>query len=179
MKVLDVQHKGQIDLRRILDLDDYYDSVKEFRDKGVVLPSYNLLTRCIKEPKDMRINLSRLEIVVDCDEVTYFYTFLPGFIYDTASVPNVLRSVSDNDDERLVNASYVHDANFACHFLGFRQSNKLFYHMIRKEGGSVPFGAWCFIGVSSPVGRKAYESYASEKYRAFSPFVQFRCEYKK
>ena len=91
------------------------------------------------------------------DEGVLVYTFERGWSTDLASVPRSLRSFVDNDDFHIIIAALVHDSNFEGQFFPFSSANWLFYHMIRKSGGSWWFASKAFVGVHNWIGRRAYD----------------------
>lgn len=63
----------------------------------------------------------------------YTYVFEPGFICDKGSVPGWARSYVDNDCPEFLIAFIIHDANYACHFVGVNRlmSDSLLRYMGR------------------------------------------------
>lgn len=111
-----------------------------------------------------RILLNDIIISVTLKDKELRYTLRRGWITDFASVPEHLRSFVDNDDYRLIVAALVHDANFACHYLSFKESNELFRAMIRKAGGSWWMGFKAYWGVNNWIGKRNYRNQNKPKF---------------
>ena len=93
----------------------------------------------------------------------YEYQFAISFLTDLASVPKKLRGLVDNDDLRLIAPSLVHDYNFVTHAMSFRNSNRLFYRMIRALGGSWWTATKAWLAVASPFGHYCYKNYSYDR----------------
>lgn len=155
MKILKVEKKGFLDSRRII-REDYAATRKQFKDEfAILLP--NLKDTPFANSSDVRVLLNDITIKVTTDDGVRYYHFKKGFITDLASVPKILRSLVDNDDEVMLLAALVHDANFRWHFLSsFKRANDMFRQMIAIEDDSwwLAFKAW--VGVNTSAGKKAY-----------------------
>lgn len=116
------------------------------------------------------------------------YKFLPGFIWDQASVP----IFKDNDLQEIY-AAMVHDANFSCHYLfpddnnmGFRAANRVFREMTYQAIDDMDV-SWFkrirlrskarrhYAAVSSVIGRAKYETESPRREFWHSKTVQFAC----
>ena len=143
---------GNFDLRRLYP-DSYADTVEEFRQRGVSLPSIDDLK--LKTEKDYWLLLSPVSIAITftAPELgTALYIYHPGYITDLASVPPALRGFTDDDAREVIPAAFVHDVNFDSHTCAFLPADRIFRGMIRKTGGSWWESFKYFIGVLSPVG---------------------------
>lgn len=101
-----------------------------------------------EELGEMFPDRSRLHLVVRQGVVRFFYenlmyefTFLPGFVHNTASVPGVLKWAKDNDDLDMYTMALPHDGGYMTHILDKETHDKLFvdgieyYHELQEEGG--------------------------------------------
>lgn len=142
---------------RFLNPETYAHTMEEMADKwNILLP--DLTTLELQHNPDSRLLLNPIDIKIYTNKGLFKYGFRPGYITDLASVPKRLRSIVDNDQQELLYAALVHDANFMAHLQTMEFSNKLFYGMIRKAGGSIILAGLCYIAVSSPAARRFYRN---------------------
>lgn len=156
MKINKVERLGFIDLRRIINYEDYLGTQAQLLIKNVRLR--DIASDYFKENNDLRILMGPLTIKLHTNYGVLYYHFKVGYMTDLASVPKKLRSIVDNDSEELMLPALVHDANFGCHYFSFGQSNDIFRNMIRKAGGSWWLGFICHLSVSGDTGFEAYEN---------------------
>jgi hypothetical protein len=136
---------------------------KRFADKGIILPDYESFER----KKDLRIleadfyfKFKNYNKKGECE--AWNFHFKPGFIWDLASVPVAMRGIVQNDSRTIRAAAMVHDVLFYQHLASFRESNKIFYRIIRAHSGRGLRAFLAFFGVSTAVGRKGYNSYDAD-----------------
>lgn len=172
MKVLSVERIGALDTRRILEYRDFLDGLQKL---NISLDRYyNIDHDYVDKQPIIHMLLSELEIIIKTDVGTLRYKFKPGFLTDLASSPSILRSAVDNDAEELLLPAFVHDINFVRHFLSFTETNSLFKQMIRHSGGSWWLATMANFGVSSIIGKKAYDQESKTSSTSFSrDFVSF------
>jgi len=146
-----VEEHGFFDFRRV-EIDRWGEIQKDLLTKNVETPPASDL-HLFGDVDQLHVMLSTLTITVVWKNSKWIqYRFYPGFITDLASVPKFVRSLIDNDDLDLLAAALIHDANFSCHFLTFRETNALFRSMVASRGAVGK--AWlAWLAVSSPVGR--------------------------
>jgi hypothetical protein len=148
MKITKVTFAGCLDFRRLF-AGNYHSTETELKKEGLTLPSRDVLD--LNRNTDYHVLLRDLCIAIHFEEnkQVYKYTFLKGFLTDFASVPKLLRGLVDNDDLRLMFASLVHDANFGLHLLSFRESNWLFFKMIKAQNGTWWLATKAWLAVST------------------------------
>ena len=145
---------GPVDLRRILP-GSFAQTVEEFKRVDGVAIKLDDKTKS----KENWVLTSKLKIEIYLkNEGVLRYTFERGWVTDLASVPKKLRSFVDNDDYYILLAALVHDANFENKILSFKQSNVLFYKMIRHSGAGWWLATKAFIGVHNWIGKRVYNS---------------------
>jgi hypothetical protein len=138
MKTIEkIEHDGFVDLRDLHSL-TYEDTRKQFKSKyNIVLPTKKTLKSAKTAFGNLWLMLGPLTITVTFEDSEWWqFQLMRGFITDLASVPNAFKAIIDNDGPEVVVPALVHDANFACHYLSFEDSNELFRQMIRGYGGS-------------------------------------------
>lgn len=176
MKIAKVERYGALRFERLM-VSDYSKTRRDMLDKyAIKLPTEEALD--LWHEDDLRMLLEPVMIVIyhSSGEV-WIYTFRTGWMYDTGSVPKVMRSVVDNDERRLMVPTMVHDANFRGHWLRFGATNKLFRKMMiwfkypRFRAGL----AW--FAVSSFVGAIKFKRFKDKKkvgaYRKFVSFSRY------
>lgn len=141
---------------------------REYAKRGIKLPVFGDLPNFGKHGE--LIILQKLISVIVLGK--YSYTFKPGFICDLGSVPKFFRSVVDNDDYRLLLAFFVHDANFGCHFLSFRASNRVLWEMAKLRDYPWPRRVLMWLSVASLVGLLKYRKQGRHEY--MSKTVDFK-----
>jgi len=142
-----------------------------FKARGIFLPDYNSIPN--KSELRLLMNVFRFKFEEhhrDGSIDTWLFVFKPGFIWDLASVPHVLRGIVDNDSRSLRAAAMVHDTLFALHLVGFVEADRLFYRIIRAHSGGFK-GFLAYIAVRSPIGRNIYNDHNS-KTHWMSGFVE-------
>ena len=90
--------------------------------------------------------------------------FFPGFTFDTASVPNLIKWFIDNDGSNMLIPSLMHDAAYGLRLYSRKFSDAMFRALARYYGKKhkVRFHrvkalvAW--MGPASPIGKKIYKS---------------------
>ena len=112
-----------------------------------------------KRNSDYRMFLTPRKIILHTEQDgVLIFRFDEGYITDLVSSPRIFRSLVDNDDARLVEASLVHDALFQGHFLSFELSNNLFYQMMRLERFGLVRSRLALRAVSGRIGRRCYDN---------------------
>lgn len=156
MKIVRVETIGFKNTRRLLSRS--YDLTRqEFASRGKILPPASVLD--FKRNSDYRMFLTPRKIILHTEQDgVLIFRFDEGYITDLVSSPRIFRSLVDNDDARLVEASLVHDALFQGHFLSFELSNNLFYQMMRLERFGLVRSLLALRAVSGRIGRRCYDN---------------------
>jgi len=152
-----IEHDGFVDLRDLHKV-TYARTRQQFRDEhGLVLPTRKTLEGTGVAFGNLWLLLGPLTITVTFEDSEWWQFELDrGFITDLASVPSAFKAIIDNDGPAVVVPALVHDANFACHFLSFEDSNALFRQMIRAYGGSKAMANLAWAAVSTTYARRRY-----------------------
>lgn len=157
-----LEQEGFFDFRRVQPR--HWENLRfDFAQRsGKILPPLSALSH-FGNLEELRILLSPLTITINFKNTNWIqFKFLPGFITDFASVPQIARWIIDNDELDLLAAALVHDANFSMHFLNFKQTNELFRKMIRARGRR--FKSWlAWRAVSSRIGKRRYNAPKKER----------------
>lgn len=146
-----------------------------FRETGIELPPMDELKK-IGNPEYLRALMRRVYLRVYLSDGRWFaWEFLPGFVWDLASVPKFFRWAIDNDDPFLAEAALVHDANYTGHFLGdnlpgIGMTNWLFREMVRATGKRAR-AQIAYMAVNSIIGRSLY--WKATKRESTLQFVKF------
>jgi len=158
-KITRIEHDGFIDVRHLHPLNYGRTRVQIYNKIGQDMPTLDEFRRDGLDILQYRMMLSPLTITIHFEDSNWWqYRFNTGFLTDLASVPQLLRSVVDNDGSSIVVPSLPHDLNFSTHVLDFEDSNQLFRQMMRAYGGS-NFRIWCAMrAVRSPFGRARYDA---------------------
>ena len=111
MKIVRIETIGFKNTRRLLSKS--YDLTRqEFASKGKILPPASVID--FKRNSDYRMFLTPRKIILHTEQDgVLIFRFDEGYITDLVSSPRIFRSLVDNDDARLVEASLVHDALFS------------------------------------------------------------------
>jgi hypothetical protein len=175
MKLKTIVCAGNRDTRQ-LTLQNYHSTKDEFAEEGITIPTMEQLE--FDSDAVWHVLLSKeytIQLLCELNgkHMWYSYKFKRGFVWDLASIPKIARSIVDNDDPAIIDASMVHDSNFTCHFVGFRPANELFMDMFRMNGGNKveTFLAW--LAVASPFGRLAYKKRTVKRAMWQQSFVDF------
>lgn len=123
-----IEVDGHFDLRRIFPW-DYSDTRREFSREtpSIILPSWTELYEYGDVNKLWILLSDSLVIKIWYIDDTYdIYTVSRGFVYDKVTIPVV-------KDNRLVAllANIIHDINFSSHCMSFKDTNELFFQMLR------------------------------------------------
>ncbi len=105
--------------------------------------------------------------------------YKPGFCFDTASVPNIMKWLIDNDGANMLVPSLYHDAGFALHFDTRKFTDAMFRGLVRYYGKKhkvrfyrlKAFIAWC--GPASPIGKKIYNGCDPEEHFNYRLCVEY------
>lgn len=125
------------------------------------------------------IDTTQLRMLTNPLEMTIFYkikrqtyiktlNYKVGFVFDTASIPNLLKWFIDNDGANMLIPSLYHDAGYGLNFDTRRFTDAMFRALARYYGNKYKvrfyrikaFVAW--VGPASPVGKKIYNGVAPE-----------------
>jgi hypothetical protein len=139
MKVLCVSYEVTPTVKQVTCKSDY-DQVQSYlykkTNKEVLLPNWDSLD--IMHKGNIVVFLEKWECEIDLyinkKKITRKYTALPGFISDKGSVPEKLRSMVDNDDPDFLMGFYIHDMNYACHYMSRSDSDSLLREMGKYHG---------------------------------------------
>jgi hypothetical protein len=136
----------------------------KFKNRGIILPEYSKL------PNKEELRILTEEFIFEFneydrkgDKTHWRFVFKPGFIWDLASVPKILRGIVDNDSRSLRAAAMVHDACFALHLVDFKEADHMFYRIIKAHSGGFK-GVLAFLAVRSPIGRRIYNDHNPESH---------------
>lgn len=148
-----IEQQGHVDLRRIQP-ERYGEQNAIFHaTHSYGLPPKKMLT-LFGDPSELKLLLTPLTITITFADSSWVqYMFKPGFFFDEGSVPPALRSIVDNDELAMTMAAFPHDANFACHFFSFSETNSLFYRMLRYYGMGSLKAFLARLAVSSIAGK--------------------------
>ncbi len=164
--ISNVNKSGFVDLRHILNEDDYTNTQIQFKqDNGIIVPDISVLYECSVRPP-IFILLRDISISYDMMGKRYTYTFKAGLPVDLASVPKAFQSIVQNDDPDVILAAFIHDYNFRTRYFGaseygYELSNHVFEIMIelaeevRGAGRSTKSEKY-YMGVSTKIGEKRY-----------------------
>lgn len=84
------------------------------------------------------------------------FDFKAGFVWDLASVPNIIKPILDDNEPTAIIGSMVHDYLFSTHTKSFRESNDIFRHILLSQGCSKVKSFLFWFGVSTPIGKIVY-----------------------
>ena len=121
----------------------------KFKEHGIKLPDIDT----IKKLTDCRILYNELSIsfqVYNKSEIVQDYwefKFLPGFIWDMASVPKILRGIVDNDSYELRLPAMVHDVLYGLHLTKRREADQIFYALSKELYGKGKSSILAYLGV--------------------------------
>jgi len=128
---------------------------------------FDLLDKIKKQRPDIDVTQLReliapLKMHISYGKYNFTLHFKEGFVFDTATVPNILKAIIDNDSSIMLIPSLFHDAAFGLHFFDFKTTNKIFRAMIKYFGKKYKvkfrrlraFIAW--LGVNSFVGKRIF-----------------------
>jgi len=157
IKILDVELIGDISYDMIGYSDAYKDIVANVRRVRPDIDQTQL--RMLSKHLTMKITYSikgRIDIKI--------LVFRPGFIFDTASIPNWMKWFIDNDGPNMLIPSLYHDAGYGLNFNSRRFTDAMFRALVRFYGKKYgvrfyrlkAFIGWC--GPASPVGKRIYNS---------------------
>jgi hypothetical protein len=114
-----------------------------------------------------------LEVFVMTRGIKLGILFRRGFTWDTASVPNLLRSVVDNDHPGIMLGAMVHDALYASQYLGSdrpscKLADKILYDIMLETGGK-EISKRTYLGLSlggyhSYKEQSEFDKYLTENY---------------
>jgi len=185
LHVTQIKQKGFFETARIQRKNYNKQVTGLFSRFGFTLPNYSWLKKHYKTPQQLRVLLHTLEVWIHlANGDKLYFKFLPGFIWDLASVPKIFRSFIDNDDMDLMLASLLHDFIFSTHALNFSDGNKLFYEVARfkinynwnrKRRYRIRFkarSAW--LAVSSFVGRILWHKNYKRRLEYTLKFSEFK-----
>jgi len=104
----------------------------EFATFGIVMPEWSELTEFYDDVSEILIAMSHGEMLIEYDDVFIKCKFRPGFIYNNASTPKIVRSFIDNDSLKMKSGALPHDGLYGCHYDDFPKdvADKLFVDII-------------------------------------------------
>lgn len=106
---------------------------KRFWNKtGINLPECEKLFSDGVVPDELYVLWEPYTVSFVFEEYLYEFDFSPGFIFDKLSCPSIVRWLVDNDEPKAMIGGIVHDALFALQLRPFRESNWIFYWLIKE-----------------------------------------------
>lgn len=91
----------------------------------------------ISELSELFEDLSIVRIVTKKGNIVYYYEdevirfdFYSGFAYNTASVPSIFKPIIDNDEFKMMVASFPHDGLYTGHQMSKKDTDSLFVDTI-------------------------------------------------
>lgn len=111
----------------------YYNLRKRFWNKtGIHLPAGEKLFCDGLVHDELYVLWEPYRVSFVFEEFLYEFNFKPGFIFDKLSSPSIVRWLVDNDEPKAMIGGIVHDSLFALQLRPFRESNWVFYWLIKE-----------------------------------------------
>lgn len=140
MTIIDIRYTTTPTLKQVTCKADY-DKVQKYvyDHKKILIPPWSLLDIMQKGNIVVFIEPWECEIeILESDRRKILkYRAEVGFISDKGSVPPYLRSFVDNDDPQFLIPYYIHDINYACHYMSRGDSDKLLRDMGKYNGAGI------------------------------------------